>query len=73
MTSLEGIEERRQDSCPARTDRVTERNRASMDIDLGGIGPQFTNYRHGLSRERLVELDQVDVIQFPTPPYPTVS
>src|ERR1043166_36352 len=40
-------------------DRVTDRNGAAVDVDLGGISAEVLVDRAGLRRECLVGLDQI--------------
>ena len=42
-------------------ERVAERDRAAVDVDLLGVDPQRAGARHGDAGERLVDLPQVDV------------
>src|SRR6478736_3325353 len=54
------VGERRDDPGATRPDRVTERDRAAVDVDLVPIEPQGTPVGEGLGGERLVDLDQVE-------------
>src|SRR5262249_47795061 len=46
-------------------DRMTDRNRAAVDVDLGGIPAEVLVDRAGLGGERLVRLDQIEVVDLP--------
>src|SRR6185436_18743479 len=54
------VEQRRDDPGTRRPDRVAERDRAAVDIDLVPVEAERTAVGEGLRGERLVDLDQVE-------------
>src|SRR6476659_29121 len=54
------VGECRDDPGAARADRVTERDRAAVDVDLVPVEPEGTPVGERLGGERLVDLDQVE-------------
>ncbi len=65
---VERREQRRQDARPARADRVAERDRAAVDVDRRGIEVERANGGDRDDRERLVDLEEVDVARAASPP-----
>src|ERR1700680_1030080 len=55
------VQERGENACPAGTDRMTQRNCASVDVHPVLRDGQLPTHRHRLSGERLVELEEIDV------------
>ena len=53
------VEQRRDDPCPGRPDRVAQRDRAAVHVDLRPVEPELAPVRQRLRGERLVDLDQV--------------
>ena len=51
-------------------DRVADRDRAAVDVDLGRIPAQVLVDRAGLRRECLVGLDQIEIADAPAPSTP---
>src|SRR5262249_7909173 len=62
---LECVEQRRENARAAGPDRVAEGHRAAVDVDLPGIDPELLEHRESLHGERLVQLEQVDLVQRP--------
>src|SRR4029078_5091712 len=60
LATIELVEERRHDACPARADRVTEGDRPAIDVDLVPIEAELPAVRQRLGGERLVDLDEVE-------------
>ena len=54
------MEQRGDDPCPARPDRVAERDRAAVDVDLVPVEAELATVGQRLRGERLVDLDQVE-------------
>ena len=54
------VEERRDDPGAARPDRVAERDRAAVHVDLVPVEAELAAVGEGLGRERLVDLDEVE-------------
>ena len=48
-----------------RADRMAERDRAAVDVDLGGIPAEVLVDRAGLRGEGLIGLDQIEVADAP--------
>src|SRR5436305_8671905 len=46
-------------------DRMADRNRAAIDVDLAGIPAEVLVDRAGLRRERFIGLDQVEIADAP--------
>jgi hypothetical protein len=55
------VDERRHEPRPAHPQRVADRDRAAIDIHTLGIEPQLPHHDQRLTRERLIELDEVEV------------
>src|SRR5580658_5757040 len=53
------VNQSRQDSRPARANRVAQRTGATVDIDALGCEPQFTNRDHRYHCEGLVDLEEI--------------
>src|SRR4051812_22260735 len=62
-TRLERVYERREHARAAGADWMPECDRTAVDVDLGGIELQFAYYGERLSRERLVQLDDVEIVE----------
>ena len=60
---LEGVQQRRQDACAACADGMPECHCATMHVHLGFRNAQFSSHCDGLHRKRLVDLEQVHVVQ----------
>src|SRR3954468_21203789 len=60
--ALELVQERRHQPGPGRPQRVAERDRAAVHVDLGQVGAGLLLPREHHRRERLVDLDEVDVV-----------
>ena len=58
---VQGVHERGQDARPARANRVSERDRAAMNVDLAGIEAELAHDRQRLGSERFVELDEIEI------------
>src|ERR1700730_3164374 len=59
------VEQRHEDSGARGADRMPERDRAAVDVDLPGIPAEILVDRASLRGERLVRLDEVEVVRFP--------
>src|SRR5262245_32123624 len=59
--ALHLVEQGRGDTRSGRPDRMPERDRAAVDVDAGEVEREVARARNDLRRERLVQLDQVDV------------
>src|SRR5215207_5174529 len=57
------MEERHEYPRAAGADRVAERDRAAVGVDPLGVDAQLLDHGERLGRERLVELEEVDVSQ----------
>jgi voltage-gated sodium channel len=62
------VHQRRQHAGPARADRVAERDAAAAEVHLVLGDAQRLDVAEDLRRERLVDLEQVDVLDGPCPP-----
>src|SRR5262245_5394720 len=60
-----GVHQGRQDARAAAADRVPERHGPAVHVDPVGLEPQLLHERHGLHRERLVELVEPGVFGLP--------
>src|SRR4051812_45087293 len=60
--ALELVQQRRHQPGTGRAERVAERDRAAVDVDLGQVGAGLLLPREHHRREGLVDLDQVDVV-----------
>src|SRR5262249_48355478 len=65
MPFLHLVEQRHQHAGARRPDRMAQRNRAAVDVDLVGVPAEVLVDRAGLGRERLVRLDQIEVLDLP--------
>src|ERR1700733_13547110 len=59
------VQQRHQHARPGGTDRMADRDRAAIDVDLGEIPAEVLVDRAGLRGERLVGLDQIEVPEIP--------
>src|SRR6476620_3717786 len=59
------VEQSHQDAATRRTDRVTDRDRTAVDVDLARVPAHLVVDGAGLRRERLVDLEQVEVLRLP--------
>ena len=57
-----GVEQRAEDARAARADRVAERDRAAVDVDARGVELEPADARERLRGERLVQLDEIEVV-----------
>src|SRR5690242_20692633 len=65
---LEGMEQRRQYTCTTCPKRMSQRDRAAVHVDLVPVPAlirESVTIRQDLCREGFIELDQVDIFQFP--------
>src|SRR5215475_6134458 len=62
---LHFVQQRHQHAGAGGADRVTDRDRAAIDVDLGGIPAEVLVDGAGLRREGLVGLDQIEVADVP--------
>ena len=60
LAPRELVEQRRDDPRAAGPDRVAERDRAAVDVDLVPVEPERAAVGQGLGGERLVDLDEVE-------------
>src|SRR5690348_4263120 len=58
-SALELVEQRRHQPGAGCAERVTQRDRAAVDVDLGEVEPGLLLPREHDRRERLVDLDEV--------------
>src|SRR5215472_4712859 len=58
-------EQRHQHAGAGGADRMAERDRAAIDVDLRGVPAEVLVDRTGLRGERLVRLDQLEVFDLP--------
>src|SRR5262245_31907649 len=63
MAVLQRVQQRRQHARSARSDRMAERDRAAVHVDLRGIDAELFQHGDGLDGERFVELEKVHVVQ----------
>ena len=61
-------DERRGEAGTTATKRVSEGDGSAVDVDLGGVEPEFGDAGEGLGGERLVQLDEVEVVDRPAGP-----
>ena len=61
------VDELRRELRARRAERMTERDRAAVDVHFLLRNPELAHDRDDLRRERLVELDQVDVVRASCP------
>src|SRR5438093_10796679 len=54
------VKQRRDDARPRRPDRMAERNRSAIDVDLRPVEPELPAVGQRLGGECLVDLDQVE-------------
>src|SRR5437764_3859584 len=59
---LETVEERGHDPRASHAERVTEGDRAAVRVELLPRDAELSGRRHHLRGERLIDLDQVDVV-----------
>src|SRR5580692_5767124 len=59
------VQQRHQHAGARRADRMAERDRAAVDVDLRGIPAEVLVDRAGLRRKGFVCLDQVEVLDLP--------
>ncbi len=60
---LQRVDQRREDPRPARADRMAQRDRAAVDVDLRGIELQLPRHRQRLRRERLVQFEEIELAE----------
>src|SRR5205807_3430193 len=58
---LHFVQQRHKDAGARRTDRVTDRDRTAVDVDLGGIPAEVLVDGTGLRRKRFVGFDEIKV------------
>ena len=56
------VDQHRDQAAAAHPERMAERDRAAVDVDLGRVEPELVDADERLGRERLVELDEVEVL-----------
>src|SRR5687767_11087312 len=57
------VHERRRQLCARTPERMAQRNRAAVDVQLVRIDRQLLQTRQHLRRERFVQLDQIDLVE----------
>ena len=57
------MEKRRDDACTTRPDRVAERDRPAVDVDLREVEAELATVGEDLGRERLVDLDEIERVE----------
>ena len=62
LAATELVQQRRHDPGAARADRMAERDRAAVDVDLRPVEAELAAVGERLRGERLVDLDQVEVL-----------
>src|SRR5437588_9992774 len=65
VTLLHFVEQGHQNARARCADRMTERDRAAIDVDPVGVPAEVAVDRAGLRRERLVGLDEVEILGRP--------
>ena len=65
VSALQRVEQRRQHAAAARADRVAERDSAAVDVHLRRIDAELVEHGDRLHGERLVQLEEIDVLQIP--------
>jgi len=60
------VQQRGEDARSGGADRMSERNRAAVHIDLAEVESQLPGDGNGSNRERFIDLVQVDVVVLPT-------
>src|SRR5262249_32170274 len=62
---LHFVEQRHQHPSAGSADRMADRDRAAVDVDLRGVPAEVLVDRAGLRGERLVGLDQIEIADVP--------
>src|SRR5947208_15460421 len=62
VTFLHFVEQRHENARARRADRVAERDGAAIDVDPVGVPAEVAVDGAGLRRERLVGLDEVEIL-----------
>ena len=62
------VDQHRDQAAAAHPERMAERDRAAVDVDLGRVEAELVDADDRLRGERLVELDQVEVVDARSPP-----
>src|SRR3954469_2392986 len=65
VTFLHFVEQRDENARAGRADRMTERDRAAIDVDPVGVPAEIPVNRAGLRGEGLVGLDQIEILGRP--------
>src|ERR1700690_1266992 len=65
VAPLHLVQERHQNARTGRPDRMAERDRPAIDVDLGGVPAEILVDRASLGREGLVGLDEIEVLDLP--------
>ena len=60
---LQRVHQRRQDACAAGADRMSQRDRAAVDVDFRGIELELADDGQRLRGEGFVQLDEVEVVE----------
>src|SRR4029079_15203725 len=68
VAAAELVQERHDEARAAHSERMAERDRAAVDIDPLRVEAQLTDDREALRRERLVQLDEIDILDADTRP-----
>ncbi len=66
VATLQLVQHRRQDSRTRLTNRMTQRDRATVNVDLVWIQTELTRDRHGLNRKGFIQFDQIDIVERPS-------
>src|SRR3954447_19326427 len=65
VAALHFVQQRHQDAAARRTNGVTDRDRAAIDVDLAGVPAHLVVDGAGLRGEGLVDLEQIEVLRLP--------
>ena len=63
---LERVEKGREHARAASANRMAERDGATVHVHLARIETQLAQHGNGLDRERLVQFDQIDILEGPS-------
>ncbi len=63
------VGEHRDEPAAAHPERMAERDRPTVHVHLGGIEPELVDAHERLARERLVELDEIEVVDADPGPF----
>src|SRR5487761_2342599 len=65
IAALHFVQQRHQNAAAGRTNRVTDRDRTAVDVDLARVPAHLVVDGAGLRGEGFVDLEQVEVLRLP--------